>query len=235
MNDPVTARTMIRPARARALRDWTTIQPYVLPFVAFGVMTVLDHRVPPSLYPLTYTLKIVVVTAVLLACRRSLGDIRPTGRVVLPSMLVGFGVFVMWVGLDQLVPYPPLGSRVGFNPFALGTGHDAWLFLFVRLYGLVVLVPVMEEIFWRSFLLRYLTSRAFRRLPIGTFSTSALLITMAASGVSHPEWLVAAVASLAYALWLRRTGSLYAVVVAHAATNAALGSYVLATGNWVYW
>jgi len=235
VNGRLTTRAMSRPSLAQAMRDWTTVQPYALPFVLFGVMTVLDHRVPPSLYPLTYTLKVIAVTAALLVFRRPLGDISPARRVVAPSVLVGFGVFVMWVGLDHLVPYPPLGSRVAFNPFALGMEHDAWLFLLVRLYGLVVVVPVMEELFWRSFLLRYLTSRAFRRLPMGTFSTSALLTTMAASGVSHPEWLVAAVATLAYALWLRRTRSLYAVVVAHASTNAALGAYVLATGSWVYW
>jgi CAAX prenyl protease-like protein len=97
------------------------------------------------------------------------------------------------------------------------------------------MVPVMEEIFWRSFMLRYLTQVDFRRLAVGTFSASALWVTVAGSAVSHPEWLVAAIAGLLYALWLRRTASLFASIVAHATTNAALGAYVLTTGSWQYW
>jgi membrane protease YdiL (CAAX protease family) len=56
-----------------------------------------------------------------------------------------------------------------------------------------------------------------------------------ASAVAHPEWVVAIIASLAYAFWLRRTKSLFAVIVAHGVTNAILGGYVLATGKWSYW
>jgi CAAX prenyl protease-like protein len=97
------------------------------------------------------------------------------------------------------------------------------------------MVPVMEEIFWRSFMLRYLTQLDFRRVAVGTFSASALWVTVGGSALSHPEWLVAAIAALAYSLWLRRTRSLFASIVAHATTNAALGVYVLTTGSWQYW
>jgi CAAX prenyl protease-like protein len=93
----------------------------------------------------------------------------------------------------------------------------------------------MEEIFWRSFLLRYLTQHDFRKLAVGTFSAMALWVMVAGSALAHPEWLVAAIASLAYAFWLRRTRSLFASIVAHATTNAALGAYVLTTGAWQYW
>jgi hypothetical protein len=58
---------------------------------------------------------------------------------------------------------------------------------------------------------------------------------VAASALAHPEWLVAVLASLAYAFWLRRTRSLFGTIVAHATTNAALGAYVLYKGAWQYW
>jgi hypothetical protein len=142
---------------------------------------------------------------------------------------------VLWVGIDRGVPYQHLGSRTAFDPSPL-RGSTGWIaFLAVRFYGLVLMVPVIEEIFWRSFFLRYLTQLDFRRLPLGTFSASALWLMVGGSALSHPEWLVAAIASLAYALWLRRTRSLFASIVAHATTNAALGVYVLATGSWQYW
>jgi CAAX prenyl protease-like protein len=83
--------------------------------------------------------------------------------------------------------------------------------------------------------LRYLTKYEFQTLPVGTFSASALWVMVGASALAHPEWLAAVIASLAYALWLRRSRSLFAAIVAHATTNAALGGYVLVTREWHYW
>ena len=82
------------------------------------------------------------------------------------------------------------------------------------LYGLVLLVPVFEEILWRSFLLRYITDQDCRGAD-REFSTVALVIVCAAAALSHTEWLVALVAKLTL-LWLKRTRSLFAVIVAHA-------------------
>ena len=214
--------------------EWASVRPYVLPIVVFGLLTALETPLS-DYYLFIYAAKVVAVTAALLVWREPLQDIRPSRLVIGPSVLVGLILFVVWVGLGNLVPYSYLGARSGFDPFTLDSGLEVGLFLAMRFYGLVLLVPVMEELFWRSFLLRYLTSSAFRSVRIGAFSTSALLIMIAASAIAHPEWLAAALTSLALALWLRRTGSLFAVVVAHAATNAALGIYVLATGSWQYW
>jgi CAAX prenyl protease-like protein len=99
----------------------------------------------------------------------------------------------------------------------------------------VVIVPVMEELFWRSFLIRYLTNQDFTAIPIGRFSMTAFWLVAGASGLAHPEWLVAVVASAAYSWLLKHTGSLFATVVAHAVTNAALGVYVLLSRDWQYW
>lgn len=208
---------------------------YWLPMVIFGACTLAESYLPPDWFPVAYLFKAIVVTAALLACREPLAEIRAELRVVVPSVVLGLGVFVVWVWADQVVSYPRLGTRTAFDPTSL-QGSAWWpVFLSVRLYGLVLMVPIMEEIFWRSFLLRYLTQQDFRRLPVGTFSASALGIMVAASAVAHPEWLVAIVASLAYAFWLRRSRSLFAAIVAHGTTNAALGVYVLMTREWQYW
>lgn len=208
---------------------------YWLPTILFGVLTLADSSVPATWFPAAYIAKAVVVTAALIFCRRPLADIRPDWRLVAPSILLGGVVCVLWVGIDQWIPYPHLGTRSAFDPTAL-RGTAWWMpFLAARFYGLVLMVPVMEEILWRSFLLRYLTQQDFERLPMGTFSAFALWIMVGASALAHPEWLVAVMASLVYAGWLRRTRSLFAVIVTHAATNAALGAYVLATGQWQYW
>jgi CAAX prenyl protease-like protein len=208
---------------------------YWAPIVLFGVLTVIDSYVPPAWFPAAYLAKVVVVTTALLWYRKPHAEIRADGRVIVPSVLVGLVVFALWIGVDKAVAYPHLGTRTAFDPLAL-QGSAWWIpFLVGRLYGLVVMVPVMEEIFWRSFLLRYLTNPNFVQVPVGTFSALALWVMVAASAMAHPEWLVAIIASLGYAFWLRRTRSLFGAIVAHAATNAALGCYVLVTGDWQYW
>jgi CAAX prenyl protease-like protein len=95
--------------------------------------------------------------------------------------------------------------------------------------------PVMEEIFWRSFGLRYATTPEFTSLPIGSFSWQGFAIVAALFGAAHPEWLVAVLCAAAYALLLRYTRSLFACVIAHAVTNLSLGLYVLTTGHWRFW
>lgn len=215
--------------------DGPATHAYWLPILLFGALTMVDSYVPAAWFPVAYLAKAIIVTVVLLAFREPLREIRADPKVIAPSVLVGLAVCVLWLAIDIIVPYPHLGNRTAFNPTTL-QGSSWWMpFLAGRLYGLVFMVPVMEEIFWRSFLLRYLTQPDFRRLKMGTFSASALWLMVAASALAHPEWLVAVVASLAYALWLRRTGSLFGAIVAHATTNAALGAYVLVMGAWQYW
>jgi CAAX prenyl protease-like protein len=206
-----------------------------MPMVLFGILTLIESYLPVTIFPIAYVIKAAVVTVALVLCRGPLADIRVDVRVLAGSAAVGVVVFAAWIGIDRAVPYPHLGVRGAFDPTSL-RGSAWWItFLAARLYGLVVMVPIMEEIFWRSFLLRYLTAHDFRSLAVGTFSASALWMMVAASALAHPEWLVAAVASVAYAFWLRRTSSLFGAIVAHATTNAALGGYVLATGSWQYW
>ena len=216
-----------------------TTEPPILPFIAptlvFGVLTALEGYVPSHLYAPAYAVKAVAVTAALLVWRQPLRDIKPDFKVVVPSILLGLVVFAAWVGLDKVIPYPHLGERVGFDPYSMPNPMTRAAFVAVRLYGLVLMVPVMEEILWRSFLLRYLTQSQFLSIPIGEFSSRAFAVVVAASAVAHPEWLVAAVANIVYCGWLRRTRSLFATIVAHAATNAALGAYVFVTHEWLYW
>jgi uncharacterized protein len=208
---------------------------YSAPMVVFGVFTAIEGWVAPSMYPLAYTIKIAAVIAAFLIWRGPLGDIRPSWNVLIPSLLVGLVIIGSWIVIDQAVPYPHIGARIGFDPGTIESSAGRLAFLLVRLSGLVIVVPVMEELFWRSFLLRYLSGDNAQALPIGAFSLSALAIMVVLSATSHAEWLVAAIASVIFAFWLRRTRSLFAAIVSHAAANGALGVYILQTHDWKYW
>jgi CAAX prenyl protease-like protein len=202
------------------------------------VLTPLEGQVWVWLYPLAYAVKISAVTLSLILISGSTlrREIKPSRAVLLPSILAGLATFVLWVGIDTFVPYPHLGSRVGFDPSLHIEDADALgVFLFVRLCGLILIVPVMEELFWRSFLLRYLTNPRFDAEPIGTYSVQALWLTSGLAALAHPEWLVALIANLVYGWLVKKTRSLYAVVIAHAVTNAALAIYILSNQDWRYW
>jgi CAAX prenyl protease-like protein len=208
---------------------------YCAPALVFGIMTTLEGYFAPELYPAIYTAKVIAVTATLLLWRRPLTEIKPAWNVVLPSVLVGAAIIAFWIAGERWIPYPHLGERSGYDPFTALPPAGAAAFLAVRFYGLVLLVPVFEEILWRSFLLRYITNPDMSKVPIGAFSTVALLLVCAAASLSHTEWLVALGANLVFCFWLKRTRSLFAVIVAHAAANLLLGVYVLTTGNWQLW
>ena len=203
--------------------------------VTFLLLTTLEGVGDKSLYLWLYGLKVVIVTTLLLFFSQPRQDIRWSRRVLLPAITIGLAVFALWIALEQWFPYPHLGERVGFNPFAELGGWYLPVFLTLRVYGLVLMVPVMEELFWRSFLLRYFTDPDFQKVPMGAFSGPAFGIVAIAFGLSHSEWLVAILCACAYALLLKVTRSLYACVVAHITTNLALGCYIIWAQAWTYW
>ncbi len=199
-------------------------------------MTTVEGYANKSYYVWLYVAKVCVVTVVLILCRDSWRDVSPTIKVLPSALLVGLTVLAMWVGLDKWISYPHISSRTGVNPFVdIESPVIRYIFIMARFYGLVLMVPLMEEIFWRSFLLRYLTDADFTKLPQGAFSWGAFVWVAIAFGVSHPEWLAALITAGAYALLLRRTKSIFACIIAHLVSNLGLGIYILKTGEWGYW
>ena len=220
------------------------VLPYVVPMFGFLALTSLEGHLsgtgsgPASLgYPLAYTLKVALVTPLAWACRSSWRDLAPWPgvRSLAPAAAVGLLVAVLWVGLDGLYPTLGfLGTRAGFDPNVL-KGPARWGFVAVRFVGLVALVPLIEELFWRSFLIRWLVDPEFTKVPIGRVTPTAALVTSALFAAAHPEWLPALITGLAWAWLLGQTRSVSACLVSHASANLALGLYVITTGDWKYW
>jgi|ERR1700683_893703 len=221
--------------RERPVTQREALTSYLAPISIFAVFTTAESCLPLSWYPFIYGVKIVCIIGALLTWRTSLADIRWSPRLILPAFALGLAVLAAWIGIDRLLPYPHLGHRVGFNPLAIPSAFVRDGFLATRFLGLVVVVPVMEELLWRSFLLRYLTRVDFLAAPIGTFTSRAFAGMVAVSAMVHPEWLVAIIASATYGWLVFRTRSIFAAIVAHATTNAGLGVYILITNDWKYW
>ena len=224
-----------KPLSGPALPAWV---PYVAPFALFLVLTTVEGQFT-RYYPVLYALKIALVGGLLLGLgRQRPPKARPQGRGLGLAVVTGAALVFAWVLVDQHTPHMKwMGGRVAYNPFReIADPAARAAFLAVRFFGLVVIVPIIEETFYRGFLLRYVTDMDdFRRVPVGAFTLSALGVNVALFASSHPEWLAAAVFALAMCGLLARTKNLFACIVAHAVTNLLLGLYVIHFGAWQYW
>ena len=148
------------------------------------------------------------------------------------SVVVGILVYVAWIHMDW--SWAMQQQSAGYDPYQAGAEVGS-LLAALRLFGAAMVVPVMEELFWRSFLLRYLVSPHFESVKLGALTPFAFLVSVALFGIEHDLWLAGMMAGAAYTILLYRTGTLWSCVVAHGTTNLALGVHVLATEQWRWW
>lgn len=131
--------------------------------------------------------------------------------------------------------------RDGFNPTAAGeAGSMAYLLTIVfRFLRLVVIVPLVEELFWRGFLMRYTTDLDgdYWKVPFGTYNLRSMLMVTAGFVLVHSttDYAAATIFGLLMYAVAVRTKSLSACVLMHAVANLVLGCYVMSTESWGYW
>lgn len=211
-----------------------------IPFVVFMVLLALRGYLPDTLGLDTrwiYGGQALIVAGLLAYYWRSYGELvrqnLPDARETGWAVVVGIAVFALWVQLDA--PWMQLGSATAsFVPLD-ADGQLIWPLIALRLIGAALVVPVMEELFWRSFLMRWVQNPAFERVDPQTVGIKAIVLSTFVFTLAHTLWLAAIVAGLAYAWLYRRTGKLWTAVIAHAVTNAMLGVWVIRTGRWEFW
>lgn len=149
------------------------------------------------------------------------------------SILVGMVVLVLWVNLDaSWMLVGDMGK--GFKPVAADGNLDPVLIAF-RIMGAALVVPIMEELFWRSFIQRWLHRPDFMALDPAQIGMRALLIASVLFAIEHQQWLAGLIAGLAYGGLYMYTKKLWAPILAHAITNGCLGVYVIMTERWEFW
>lgn len=212
---------------------------YVLPMGAFLFFTWAGDQWP-AVYPWTYAVKTAVAAALIWALRRHYTPI--SWRHLWLGALVGVIGVVQWVGMEQFVlahwpNYPRMSHTIFVPSEHFHASASLWLFIAVRWAGASLLVPVMEELFWRDFLWRMLLApNDFKLATVGEWDWKVYLGVAIAFGAGvHIEWMTAIVWGLMIGALLAWTKSLGACIVAHAVTNFLLGAYVLHTGLWSFW
>jgi hypothetical protein len=211
---------------------------YIAPFLAFiGIMAMeRAGALPPQWF---YPVRFFVVLLIIGWVSRPFVSFRATCP--LASIGIGMAVFVVWIGPDVLFGYrhhwlfdnPITGSAVSSLSPAL---KRIVPFVLMRAFSSTVLVPVLEELFWRGWLMRWLVDKDFLKVPVGKYVPSAFWIVAVLFASEHgPYWEVGLAAGIIYNWWIIRTRNLADCIVAHAVTNGLLSVYVLATDQWQYW
>jgi len=225
--------------------------PYVVPMAIYMAFLLVQSQWPEGLVWL-YPVKTVAVAAALLGFRKKYEELRVPwssaaavggGRTVLVSyslaVVVGLVVIVVWIGADPFYPgiTKLMGGKpsVAFDPTSIKPVVWRYVFIGFRMFGAVVVVAVMEEIFWRGFLIRWIDRNDFKRVPMGVYSWKSFGITVVLFGLEHEQWIAGMVCGALYNWLYRRRKDLFSCVLAHATSNAALAAWVLWRGDWKFW
>jgi CAAX prenyl protease-like protein len=215
---------------------------YTLPMLSFlalvalnGLLKKIDHNVwlDFSEYWI-YPLQTILCGLLLIRFWPEYSIARP--RRVTFGFAVGIAVFVLWIS-QTFLGFSPRTN--GFNPLSM-FGNQSFLYwstVIFRFLRLVVVVPLVEEIFWRGFLLRYLINEKFDQVPFGAFSWLSFAVVTLLFALSHSpaDWIAALLTGALYNLVAYRTKSLSTCVLTHATTNLLLGLWIMHTRQWGFW
>jgi len=219
-------------------RPENSVLAWVGPFAVFMAWLAIDKYLPIANPAKELLRDIVIAAAIIGFSRRILPRSAPHW---VASIGLGVAVFALWVGPDLLIPgwrshWLFQNSVTGRITTSIPPTELTPLMLALRLTRASLLVPVLEELFWRGWLPRWLQDSRFYRVPIGQYSAFAFWATAVLFALEHgPFWEVGLLCGIIYNWWMRRTRSLGDLMLTHAVTNLALSIYVIASGRWSFW
>jgi uncharacterized protein len=210
----------------------------IAPFAVFILLLIVESVAGGRAGDLQWltVLRPFIVAVVLAALWRHYEELHELPRIPwrywILGIALGLGVFAAWIVLDH--GWMVIGTPRGYAPLAKDGRVDVTLAL-LRAAGFALIVPVMEELFWRSFLLRRIDAQDFLRKDPRTATLAAFALSSALFASEHSFWLAGLVAGAAYNVCFMRSRNLWVSILSHAITNGTLALYVLATHRWHAW
>ena len=204
-----------------------------VPFAVFAALTIFQGRFGDTSQYWIYALKTVIGAVLLWQVRHAIKEMKWSFS--WEAVAVGVGVCAVWIGLDG---YYPITERCGnFNPVSTyGAGSAmAMIFIGVRIIGSSLIVPPLEEVFYRSFIYRYLIKANFLEVPLNHLQWRSFLISGAIFGLGHYEWLPGILCAFAYQGLVIRKNRLGDAITAHAITNFLLAIWVVTRHAYRFW
>jgi len=219
--------------------------PRIIPFAIFMLIMVIESTLKNADIngvDLRWVdaLSLIIVSGILLIYWSKYSELKKveSNRAIdwLITIAIGIGIFVLWINLDQAwATLTELDPDAQYNPFLTDGKSFDWIHLSIRMAESALVVPIMEEFFFRSFLMRWVEKSDFLSLPASQVSLRAIAIMAFIFMLEHNLWLAGLIAGLAYGWLYWRTGNLWMCICAHAITNAVLAVWIIKTGQWQFW
>jgi CAAX prenyl protease-like protein len=149
------------------------------------------------------------------------------------TIFIGIFIFILWVGLEGRYPLF-FGSNIHYDPTIFGSTLMMVL-IFLRFFGSVLVAPLIEELFMRSFLMRYIIRPNWEDVPIGAYSFESFAIVTLIFGFSHYRWLPGIITAILLNLLLYRKKNIVPCILAHGIANLLLLIYVVNTTSWFFY
>lgn len=204
------------------------------PFLIFLALTFLQGKLGPASAYWFYLIKTLVGAWLIYEMRPFVSEMR--WAISWEAVAVGIAIFAVWTGLDGYYPKIFKTPSTGNPALAFGaTSALPWFFNAVHIAGMTLVVPPLEEVFYRSFLYRYIASQNFLAVPLNRFQPLPFFATIFVFGFSHNEWLPGILCGAAYQWLVLRKNRLGDAMTAHAITNFLLGIYIVWRGAWWFW
>jgi CAAX prenyl protease-like protein len=212
---------------------------YTAPFAVYIGFLAL-HSVLPLPPRVDEPLRLIVLALVIWLVSWRVVDLRVAHW--MGSLALGVAIFFLWILPDAL--FPGYRQSVIFQNALTGKMASSLppgaimdpLVLILRTVRSFALVPILEELFWRGWLMRWVINPDFEKVPLGTYARGAFWIVAFLFAAEHgPYWDVGLAAGILFNYWMVRTRSLGDLIFAHAVANLSLSAYVIAAGKWEYW
>lgn len=201
---------------------------YIIPAIFYiGLFPVVNHFLKDDY--ISYFLKTIVTAVFLLYYIKEYKELKKF-KLSLLSILTGILIFLMWISLEGIyqrfpgLPYTPLILPNFFT-----------LTIIIKLIGFILIAPLVEELFVRSFLLRFLLNPDFEKVKIGTYSLFSFILTVLFFGFAHNQWLPGLITGILLNLLLYKTKNIWSCIQAHLTANIILAVYIILTQNWIFW
>lgn len=163
---------------------------------------------------------------------------------ILWGLGIGLLVCFLWIFPERFALYRDF-SLLGALGLGGGGASDAaspydpavcgWPLTLVKLIGSAFVIAPVEELFFRSFLYRWLQNSDWTKVDLRRFDGSAFLWMVGLFALEHHTRLVAGAMAGAFYGWLAIRKGVGSAVIAHVTTNLLLGLYVILKGQWGFW
>ncbi len=224
-------------ADARQEEIWAPYLAYLAPYFSFLILIEIGSRAPDAAAPWFLALKAAVPAGLFLYYVRGgyLPELRASrwtaGGTAL-DVAVGLASAALWVAPYLWFPSLRPSGGEGFDPELMGESLR-WATVGLRLLGYALVTPVIEELFIRSFLMRFADvfdkPLDFRQVQIARFTWRSFFLTVVLFTASHVgwEWPVAVAWIALTNLWFYHRRQIWAVIVVHAVANLSILLFVV--------